>query len=789
MAAGSKIGPLSEAELASLAPAQDPAEFQFERPDWTLFRNADTLAQKAGVRKSLLRRLVLKELTDNALDCGGSTVSAVQDGPDHYIVRDDGPGIEGGPEAIARLFSVNRPLLSSKLWRLPSRGAMGNGLRVVVGAVAASDGALQVTTRGRRLTLVPQADGSTAITGTDAADTFVGTEVAVTFGPALPPDPAALVWANIAISMAGGGERYTGKPSPWWYDADAFYELLQGAGNRPLREFVERLDGCTGARAGKITKAFKGLPCRALSRDEARELLIVSRHEARPVRPERLGQTGRSANPAISYGCQRGTVAIGGREPKAEIPYVVEAWATAERRDETGDEVGITISVNRTPAVAVIEAWRSKGDLRLSGCGLEHRCSKIAAGKYNVAIDITTPWCPVTTDGKEPDLSPFVGSIAEAVQQAVKRARGAIPRQPSAASEGLTHKDIILRHLTTGVEKASGGGIYRFNQRQLFYVLRPIVIQLTGKEPSWENFTKIITDYENESGDIAGMYRDPRGTLYHPHLGQDISLGTLAVEKYERPAWTFGQILYLEKEGFFEALKAARWPERHDCALVTSKGYTTRAVRDLLDLLGDGDEPIRVFCVHDADAFGTMIFQTLQEETKARARRRVEVINLGLDPWEALRMGLDPEAVPPGERSKAVAEYVHRAPDGPWWANWLQTNRVELNEMTTPQIIAWLDEKMAEHGIRKVLPPAIVIAEETRHRLTKSVERIVTERVLREAKVPDQVDRIMADIEIPPAEVLTEEVKGWIEDHETDAWFDGVSSVVEDIADREARWR
>ena len=107
------------------------------------------------------------------------------------------------------------------------------------------------------------------------------------------------------------------------------------------------------------------------------------------------------------------------------------------------------------------------------------------------------------------------------------------------------------------------------------------------------------------------MYRDPRGTLYHPHLGQDISLGTLAVEQYERPAWTFSQILYLEKEGFFEALKAARWPERHDCALVTSKGSRTRAVRDLLDLLGDGDEPITVFCVHDADAYGTMIFQTL----------------------------------------------------------------------------------------------------------------------------------------------------------------------------------
>ena len=35
-----------------------------------------------------------------------------------------------------------------------------------------------------------------------------------------------------------------------------------------------------------------------------------------------------------------------------------------------------------------------------------------------------------------------------------------------------------------------------------------------------------------------------------------------------------------------------------------------------------------------------MIFQTLQEGTKARPGRRVEIVNLGLDPAEAVDMGL-----------------------------------------------------------------------------------------------------------------------------------------------------
>jgi hypothetical protein len=121
---------------ASLPAVPKIADLQFRRPDWILFRSISTLPQRAGVPVYRLRRLVLKELTDNALDAG-ARVTLGQHG-NRFFVEDDGPGI--APEDIADLFSLNRPLTSSKLWRMPTRGAMGNGLRVVVGAVTASDG-------------------------------------------------------------------------------------------------------------------------------------------------------------------------------------------------------------------------------------------------------------------------------------------------------------------------------------------------------------------------------------------------------------------------------------------------------------------------------------------------------------------------------------------------------------------------------------------------------------------------------------------------------------------------
>ena len=90
------------------------------------------------------------------------------------------------------------------------------------------------------------------------------------------------------------------------------------------------------------------------------------------------------------------------------------------------------------------------------------------------------------------------------------------------------------------------------------------------------------------------------------------------VEEYERPSWCFNKLLYIEKEGFTEGLKELQWAEKHDIAVMSSKGFSTRAARDLIDNLAKHDEPITVFCAHDADAAGSMIYQTLQEATKAQ---------------------------------------------------------------------------------------------------------------------------------------------------------------------------
>src|SRR5262249_43033754 len=161
--------------------------------DWTNFRTLTTISQTSGVTLEDLRRLLAKELTDNGLDTGAPCrVGMLDDGG--FYVEDDGPGIPGEPEDVARLFSIKRPLMTSKVIRLFSRGALGNGDRVVAAVVLASDGTLEVFTNGRHLRLVPQMSGATVAEVVSSDWSKAGTRVEVRLGGSVPQDPGCLAW-------------------------------------------------------------------------------------------------------------------------------------------------------------------------------------------------------------------------------------------------------------------------------------------------------------------------------------------------------------------------------------------------------------------------------------------------------------------------------------------------------------------------------------------------------------------------------------------------------------------
>ena len=745
------------------------ADEPYVREDWTLFRSVPTISQLSGVPPEWLRRLVAKELADNAARCKWRLpgwhltqwwILCRRRWPWHWW--------QSRRHREVVLLSSAANVLESEA--AANAWALGNGLRVVAGAVFASTGSLRVITRGQIFELYPQESGETLVKARECRQRE-GTRIEVRLGDAIPEDVDFLQWAQTAMHCCGDQPIYSRKTSAWWYDSSSFFELLQAAGARSIREVMEGFDGCSG-RASEIVKQFSGKIASSLTFDEAQELLRTARSSCTPPKPERLALL--KTQLGGSYAKERGVLEMppGRGEVPAKLQYSVEAWCN----HSCDDEDYLTVLVNRTPVTGdtQINRCKEKTDVRIHGCNLGYRF-KVGRKPVDLVINIQIPYMPITSNGKEPNLKLFVYEIRKTVEAAARKCQRANP-----SAKPVSQNAIILDNLAAAIGHASGSGAYRFSLRQLFYAVRPTLLECFDKEPGYDWFGKVIAAYENEHGDIPGLYRDDRGVLYHPHLRTTISLGTLSVEDYERPKWTFNKILYCEKEGFFTILQSANWPERHDCALLTSKGQATKAAKDLIDLLGETDENILFFVIADADAFGTVIIQALQEATRARPERKVKIINLGLHPEEGLQMGLAVEEIKEGKNRKPVGRHI-----SPEWETWLQSRRIELNAMTTPQFIEWLDRKMSEHGQGKIIPPGQVMSDFLAESLQGRLETRIREKILAEADFPGQVQRAITTLQPEVARHavdLPRHVEASLAVSPADSWRAPIERIAEELA-------
>jgi hypothetical protein len=121
---------------------------------------------------------------------------------------------------------------------------------------------------------------------------------------------------------------------------------------------------------------------------------------------------------------------------------------------------------------------------------------------------------------------------------------------------------------------------------------------------------------------------DDRGHFMEPHTKRVIGLGTLNVRTYLSrveqsqleeadfdpaavktygPDGSFGAVLYMEKEGFLPLFKRVKLAQRYDIAVMSSKGMSVTAARELVDKIC-GSVPLLV--LHDFDSAGIIIKDT-----------------------------------------------------------------------------------------------------------------------------------------------------------------------------------
>ena len=544
----------------------------FSRTDWSLFLNPRTISQKAGCQPKDLRRLALRELVDNGADAGAEVI--IYPEGDGWIVSDDGPGMD--PDDVARLFSVNRTLVSSKQLRLPTRGMVGNGLRVVMGAIAAFEGNLTVTTRGRHMRLaVDRETGLTDVT----EDTEVPFSDGMTVFISLPGD--SFEYGSLATEtarLAEFGRAYKGPTSPHWYAARDLRDLMQQA---PEETTVADVADWFGI----------DLPDERFAREldplAAAQLLSTLRLFVPLVQPARLGEIGEAAYKNTFYHKVNGFT-----RSATSIPYVCEAWATCRRSEQRGaGSAQVKLLLNRTVSASQLSASSGPQGVRIQGCGLLH-ASKGKTGHYDITLSVISPYIELATDGKEPALAPFGEGLVAVIEKACAKAHHAMDKPPGS----MTIIEAAEQVMPNAYLIASANGTLPANARQIYYAARPRILALTGRKELIDSYftQNVLPNYVDTHPDAHewDVVFDDRGRFIEPHTGRSVGLGTVSVREYlgERaappspasiapglmatttgPENRYRDVLFVEKEGFNALLAHALIAERFDIAITSPR--------------------------------------------------------------------------------------------------------------------------------------------------------------------------------------------------------------------------
>jgi hypothetical protein len=353
---------------------------------------------------------------------------------------------------------------------------------------------------------------------------------------------------------------------------------------------------------------------------------------------------------------------------------------------------------------------------------------------------------------------------------------------------GVFFKEAAEEIMPEAYAMASGDGQYPANARQIMYAARPFIQEQTGKELSDSYFIQtLLPQYvdEHDCGHWDVVF-DARGHFIEPHSYRPnsyglIGIGTLEVRQYLAahkaplilparltqvdvetvgPDGNFGAVFFIEKEGFTPLLEQVRIADRHDVAVMSTKGMSVTAARQLADeMCAEHDIPLLLG--HDFDKSGFSIAGTLRRNTdRYTFQNRIKVVDLGLTLDDVEAMGLQFEYQHHKKANRGAIErnlYLNGASVNDvkfMLADFDRTRctrRVELNAMTSPQFIDFFERKLVENGVKKIIPDRELLAEvfvkmDRGRQLQEAFAKFEKEFKFEDRKAPTDIERRIKEI-------------------------------------------
>ena len=343
-------------------------------------------------------------------------------------------------------------------------------------------------------------------------------------------------------------------------------------------------------------------------------------------------------------------------------------------------------------------------------------------------------------------------------------------------------KDIAWGVMEKAYLKASAGGTLPALARQIMYAARPFIQERAVRNLDDKYFTQtLLPDYIEAHPEECARWNvvyDARGRLYEPHTKREVPLGTLDVRRYlsdskprpvgkpsydvragsyptHGPKNRYGDILFIEKEGFLPLFAAVRLAERYDLAIMSTKGTSVVASRKLVDELCSR-HGVRLFVLHDFDKAGFSILGTLRRDTRRyKFANPIEVIDLGMRIGDI--SGLPVEAANYQGTRQAAELNLRENGATEEEIQFLLDQRVELNAFASDELVTWVEKRLAEHGVKKVIPDDATLASAYQRAseyavVQKAINEKLTElrKTMTAASVPDGLrekiaERLVAD--------------------------------------------
>lgn len=574
---------------------------------------------------------------------------------------------------------------------------------------------------------------------------------------------------------------------------------------RYVRPFVGEFRGLSGSAKQSAVLEAVGAARMTLpdffESGSVADLLAAMQAKSSPVPPKGLGEIGKDHLAACfkASGVDLATFQYKRIYGQSEgLPYVVEA---AFGYRPKGEGQVIVSGVNWSPAI--LNPFRQLRTYEsLDTILAEQRCGRseplafalhlscplpgfVDHGKGTIALD----W-RVAKDAKEAVL---------AITKKWRQQRKSEERDASAranrlarlvqARDRVTVKDAAYAIMEKAYLKASANGTLPANARQVMYAARAHIQQETGEQLDAQYFTQqLLPDYMNEHEVDWDVVFDDRGHFREPHTRRRFGLGGIAVRNYlagiggpssseaefssasistHGPSGCYSAVMFCEKEGFDPLFEAVKLAERFDISIMSTKGMSVTAARKLIDKLAG--LCVRVFVLHDFDKAGLSIIGTLRRDTRRYTfENQVDIVDLGLRLDDVMELGLADQRESVFDRGDDDAKRENLRLNGAseLEIEFLLQHRVELNALSSAELVAFIERKLGEHGVEKVVPSQKLL--ETAYQLfarSWRIKKIVEDALAKDTGGPD----------VEPPSDLAERVRAYLAKYPKVRWIDAVS--------------